>query len=235
MPPKRQFTGKFTKKPFTKRSYNNDDDETSSKRFKASTTASSSSAASKPPDGARHVDEEGNFYWDLGGKGRRVTVSEFMGNVMVSVREYYEKDGKSLPGKKGISMTLDQFNQLIRVLPALEEAIGQKSSNGVVRPIYTTSAKHDAPKAKSKPEIDSEDDEEEEVENKKDHNVKHEDDEEEDAKSSDIEKKPLKKPAEKSKVKEDKKPKSKKKKIPDSEDEEEEDDEDFVEEDSEEE
>lgn len=100
MPPKRQFTGKFTKKPFTKRSYNNDDDETSSKRFKSSTTASSSSAASKPPDGARHVDDEGNFYWDLGGKGRRVTVSEFMGNVMVSVREYYEKDGKSLPGKK---------------------------------------------------------------------------------------------------------------------------------------
>ena len=31
---------------------------------------------------------------------RRVTISEFKGKRMVSVREYYEKDGKHLPGKK---------------------------------------------------------------------------------------------------------------------------------------
>ncbi|EPS44269.1 hypothetical protein H072_1770 [Dactylellina haptotyla CBS 200.50] len=158
MPPKRQFTGKFNKKPF-KRSYNNDDDDSSPKRFKSTNpSAGSSSSVAKPPDGARHTDEEGNFFWELGGKSRRVTVSEFKGNVLVSVREYYEKDGKSLPGKKGISMTLDQFNQLIRVLPALEEAIGQKSSSGVVRPIYTTSAKHDAPEEKTSLEAAGEED-----------------------------------------------------------------------------
>ncbi|KAK6503288.1 hypothetical protein TWF481_008315 [Arthrobotrys musiformis] len=243
MPPK-QFN-KFSKKPyvkktFTKRTYNNDnnnDDESSSKRFKSSNVASSSSAAaSKPPDGARHVDEEGNFYWELG-KDRRATVSEFRGNVLVSIREYYEKDGKYFPGKKGISMSLEQFNQLIRVLPALEEAIGQKSSAGVVRPIYTTSAKHDAPGLKPKQEIASEDDqddgEEEEAENKIELNIPKEEDEDEDeAKTSDIEEKPPKKSSTKNSKARDNKPlKSKKKKVPDSEDEDDEDD--FVEEEEE--
>ncbi|KAF3907629.1 hypothetical protein AA313_de0205290 [Arthrobotrys entomopaga] len=205
MPPKRQFVGKFSKKPFTKRTYNNDNDgdDSSPKRFKQSTASSSSS---KPPDGARHVDEEGNFYWELGGKLRRVTVSEFKGNVLVSVREYYEKDGKCLPGKKGISLSLDQFNQLIRVLPALEEAIGQKSSAGVVRPIYTTSAKHEAPKDLKREEKADEEDEEDEDE------VKEEDEEEENT--------PKKTNVQKSKRQSEKQPKSKA--VIDSEDEEEE-------------
>ena len=40
----------------------------------------------------------------LGGRLRRVTVSEFKGNVLISVREYYEKDGRFLPGKKVYSI-----------------------------------------------------------------------------------------------------------------------------------
>lgn len=31
---------------------------------------------------------------------RKVTLSEFKGKTMVNIREYYEKDGKELPGKK---------------------------------------------------------------------------------------------------------------------------------------
>ena len=31
---------------------------------------------------------------------RRVTVSTFRGKTLVNVREYYEKDGQELPGKK---------------------------------------------------------------------------------------------------------------------------------------
>lgn len=54
---------------------------------------SSSSALS------RKVDENGNRYWEIS-KLRRVTVSSFRGKTMVHLREYYEKDGLELPGKK---------------------------------------------------------------------------------------------------------------------------------------
>ncbi|KAK3098143.1 hypothetical protein FSP39_016570 [Pinctada imbricata] len=45
-------------------------------------------------------------------KMRFVTVSEFRGKVMVSIREHYEADGELRPGKKGISLNLEQWNQL---------------------------------------------------------------------------------------------------------------------------
>ncbi|EWC46717.1 hypothetical protein DRE_03962 [Drechslerella stenobrocha 248] len=171
MPPKRQFTGSFTKKAPFKRSYNNNnndnDGDSYSKRFKSSSASASNTAS--VPDGIKHTDDEGNAYWELG-KSRRVTVSDFNGNVLISVREYYEKDGKSLPGKKGISMSLDQFNQLVTMLPSVELAIGQKKSDSTVaRPNYTTAAKRDTsksdkPKSPSKEEdgdgdTESEDDE----------------------------------------------------------------------------
>ncbi|KAJ6261106.1 hypothetical protein Dda_3771 [Drechslerella dactyloides] len=216
MPPKRQFTGKFTKKPF-KRSYNNNDDvdASSHKRFKPSAASSSSTATAKSPDGAKHTDEEGNSYWELGGKLRRVTVSEFKGNVLVSVREYYEKDGKCLPGKKGISMSLDQFNQLIKVLPSIEQAIGQKSQASVVRPNYTTAAKHDPPKA-ADPESEAEGEDNEDQEQK--------DEEDSDAEDAPPSKKPSS--SHKSKSKDAKTVKSKKRQEETSDEEEEDEEED---------
>merc|ERR1719164_203820 len=47
----------------------------------------------------------------LSGK-KFVTVSPFNGKMLVGIREYYEKDGKMLPGRKGISLTLDQWEKL---------------------------------------------------------------------------------------------------------------------------
>lgn len=44
-------------------------------------------------------DKDGGVYWEISGK-RRLQLSEFKGNTMVGVREYYEKDGQALPGKK---------------------------------------------------------------------------------------------------------------------------------------
>lgn len=57
------------------------------------------SKAPAPVSGEIQVDDEGNKYWELSGK-RRLTISEFKGATLVNIREYYEKDGKALPGKK---------------------------------------------------------------------------------------------------------------------------------------
>lgn len=56
-------------------------------------------ASTFEPSTQASVDETGDKYWEIS-KTRRVTVSEFKKNVMVNIREYYEKDGKMLPGKK---------------------------------------------------------------------------------------------------------------------------------------
>lgn len=50
--------------------------------------------------------------WQLDAK-RSVTINDFRGKKLIDIREYYEKDGKNLPGKKGISLSLVQFKALL--------------------------------------------------------------------------------------------------------------------------
>lgn len=54
---------------------------------------------------------------------------------MVGVREFYEKDGEALPGKKGISMTIEQFNTVVGLLPQIERELKGKGIE-LVRPRY---------------------------------------------------------------------------------------------------
>ncbi|KAL4857528.1 RNA polymerase II transcriptional coactivator [Chlorella vulgaris] len=56
---------------------------------------------------------------------RKATVSCFKKTYLVNLREYYEKDGQQLPGKKGISLSEDQWAKLLAGLPGLAAALDQ--------------------------------------------------------------------------------------------------------------
>ena len=43
---------------------------------------------------------------------KRVTVSNFKGRTLLDIREWYEKDGEFKPGRKGISLTSDQWTAI---------------------------------------------------------------------------------------------------------------------------
>ncbi|KAF3491136.1 uncharacterized protein GIQ15_00653 [Arthroderma uncinatum] len=98
---------------------------------KSDSSAQVSSALDRTPK----TDSNGDPYWEIS-RQRRVTISTFRGRVLVNVREYYEKDGQDLPGKKGISMTLEQFNSLVTLLPEITTVVEQKGGT-VIRPDFS--------------------------------------------------------------------------------------------------
>ncbi|EGO25440.1 hypothetical protein SERLADRAFT_465594 [Serpula lacrymans var. lacrymans S7.9] len=60
---------------------------------------------------AVHSTPEGEKYIDLG-KKKRATVRKFKGAVFVDVREFFGNPGEEKPGKKGISLGLEQWEAL---------------------------------------------------------------------------------------------------------------------------
>lgn len=48
---------------------------------------------------------------------KHASVNTFKGRPYINLRQHYPKDGKWLPGKKGISLTVDQFRELQKHAP----------------------------------------------------------------------------------------------------------------------
>ncbi|KAK3360232.1 transcriptional Coactivator p15-domain-containing protein [Lasiosphaeria hispida] len=88
-------------------------------KAKATTTAAATSK-----DGlTKGKDGDGNSYWEIGNK-RRVSASSFKGAVLVNIREYYQTpDGEDKPGKKGISLNINQYRELLKIIPELNEQL----------------------------------------------------------------------------------------------------------------
>ncbi|KIW03092.1 uncharacterized protein PV09_05737 [Verruconis gallopava] len=73
----------------------------------------------------KQTDDDGNVFWELSAK-RRLQISEYKGVTMVNIREYYQKDGKTLPGKAGINLPIDQFKTFLSVLPQVFRELKDK-------------------------------------------------------------------------------------------------------------
>lgn len=56
-------------------------------------------------------------------KNRRVTVRSFKGKTYVDIREFFQKDDGWAPGKKGISLTPEQWEKLLENVDAIKDAI----------------------------------------------------------------------------------------------------------------
>jgi hypothetical protein len=59
---------------------------------------------------------------------RRVTVEQFKGSTVISMREFYQKEDKMLPGKKGITLTPPQWQTLYSNLGKLQTLFAASSS-----------------------------------------------------------------------------------------------------------
>ncbi|NXA42640.1 TCP4 polymerase, partial [Eudromia elegans] len=81
--------------------------------------ARSSKAAARPQ--GQGSEEEKMFQI---GKMRYVRVSCFKGKVLVDIREFYvDKEGDTKPGRKGIALSAEQWNQLKEIVPEIDAAI----------------------------------------------------------------------------------------------------------------
>ena len=57
-------------------------------------------------------------------KAKKVSVREFRGKTLVDIREYYQKDsGEWAPGRKGISLTRDQWEKLKDLVESIDLAV----------------------------------------------------------------------------------------------------------------
>ena len=58
-------------------------------------------------------------------KMRKVTVDEYKGNILVNIREYYEDkaSGEVKPGAKGIALSVEQFEEFVKHIPAIQAKI----------------------------------------------------------------------------------------------------------------
>jgi hypothetical protein len=73
----------------------------------------------------RQINEDGEEYWALT-KSKRLSVGKFKGSVNINLREYFEKDDKWLPTKKGITLNMDSWNLLKKIVKDVDEAIAKK-------------------------------------------------------------------------------------------------------------
>ncbi|BGP16527.1 hypothetical protein JCM10213_001135 [Rhodosporidiobolus nylandii] len=111
-------------------------DKMEKKRSKKDATDSDSDSSPAPKDTAkvRKVgvakrselslvkNDQGEQYVEID-KKRKITVREFKGKTLIDIREFYQADGEEKPGKKGISLTPQQWDRLKKSIDLIDQAI----------------------------------------------------------------------------------------------------------------
>ncbi|XP_062873966.1 SUB1 regulator of transcription b [Trichomycterus rosablanca] len=102
--------------------------ETKAKRKKASAVEKpakkqKSGETSKPSSSAKSDRSAPDNMFQIG-KMRYVSVRDFKGKVLIDLREYWnDQSGDMKPGKKGISLNAEQWNQLKEQMSDIDDAI----------------------------------------------------------------------------------------------------------------
>ncbi|KAI2776851.1 PC4-domain-containing protein [Daldinia loculata] len=113
----------------SRRDEDEDEDVSSDQEVKSSSKSKSKSKSkstkkAKTSDSGK--DDEGNPFWSLGGT-RRATISSFKGKTFVNIREYYtDASGDLKPGKKGITLSPEQYNKLLEAIPSINAELRDK-------------------------------------------------------------------------------------------------------------
>jgi len=85
--------------------------------------AAPKSKKTKTASGASKSTEEPAWPLD---KNKRATISEWKENTYVNIREFFEKDGKQLPGKKGIMLNLQAYSALVKAMPEINKKLKER-------------------------------------------------------------------------------------------------------------
>ncbi|MCJ8746991.1 hypothetical protein PDJAM_G00148210 [Pangasius djambal] len=102
--------------------------ETKAKRKKASKVEKPAKKqkggeSSKPSGSSKSDNNSGDNMFQIG-KMRYVSVRDFKGKVLIDIREYWmDQAGEMKPGKKGISLNPEQWNQLKEQMSDIDDAI----------------------------------------------------------------------------------------------------------------
>nr|XP_046242063.1 SUB1 regulator of transcription b [Scatophagus argus]XP_046242064.1 SUB1 regulator of transcription b [Scatophagus argus]XP_046242065.1 SUB1 regulator of transcription b [Scatophagus argus]XP_046242066.1 SUB1 regulator of transcription b [Scatophagus argus] len=105
-----------------------DSEETKAKRKRSNapekrTKKPKSGESSKPGSSSRGNSNGDDNMFQIG-KMRYVSVRDFKGKVLIDIREYWmNQDGEMKPGKKGISLNPEQWNQLKDQISEIDDAI----------------------------------------------------------------------------------------------------------------
>ncbi|MBN3301076.1 SUB1 regulator of transcription b [Amia ocellicauda] len=80
------------------------------------------SGESSRAGGSSKSDKDDNMFQI--GKMRYVSVRDFKGKVLIDIREYWmDQEGEMKPGRKGISLNPEQWNQLKEQISEIDDAV----------------------------------------------------------------------------------------------------------------